>query len=382
MSVVAMRANLSEADIRRLVKGENPEERALAARKICQRVDAPTLSPEEREAANAIIAMIADDAVALVRRALAVTLRRSQHLPRDIAKKLAADIDSIAVPVISGSPVFDDADLIEIIKSQGASKQCAVGAREHVSGAVVTEIVAHACEQAVGVTAANDGAEFSGENYDTAFVRFCESQTVMDAFVARSSLPVEFTEKLISRVSAQAMDRLVRDHALPAQLAVELAEGTRERATVDLVDQAGVAVDMRRFVQQLQMNGRLTPSLIVRAVLRGHIAFFEHTVSEMAAIPHSKAWLLIHDSGPLGLKAVFDRTGLPPRIYPAIRAAIDTFHSLEMNDSREARVTFRRRLAERSLTRFQGIPEEDMEYILARLDEDRIEPQPAARMAG
>lgn len=382
MSVVAMRAHLSETDIRRLVKGETPEIRALAARKICQRVDTPELTREERDAANAIITMIADDAVALVRRALAVTLRRSEHLPRDIAKRLAADIESIAVPVISGSPVFDDADLIEIIRTQGAAKQCAVGARETVSAAVVTEIAAHACEQAVGVAAANDGAEFTKESFEAAFVRFCESKPVMDAFVARSSLPVEFTEKLISRVSAQAMDRLVRDHALPAQLAVELAEGTRERATVDLVDQAGVAVDMRRFVQQLQMNGRLTPSLIVRAVLRGHVAFFEQTVAEMAAIPHSKAWLLIHDSGPLGLKAVFDRTGLPPRIYPAIRAAIDTFHSLEMNDSREAREVFRRRLAERSLTRFQGLPEEDMEYILARLDEDRIEPQPAARMAG
>lgn len=382
MSVVTMRSHLSQDDIRRLVKGETSEDRALAARKICQRVDSPDLTKEEREAANAIIQMIADDAVALVRRALAVTLRRSPHLPRDIAKRLAADIDSIAVPVISGSPVFDDADLIEIIQTQGAAKQCAVGAREIVSPKVVSEIITHGCEQAVGVTAANDGAEFDDITYKSAFVRFCESQAVMDAFVARSTLPLEFTEKLISRVSAQAMDRLVKDHALPPQLAVELAEGTRERATVDLVDQAGVAPDMRRFVQQLQMNGRLTPSLIVRAIMRGHIGFFEHTVAELASVPHSRAWLLIHDSGPLGLKAVFDRTGLPPRVFPAIRAAIDTMHSLEMTDSPEARIIFRRRLAERALTRFQGLPEEDMEYILARLDEDRIEPQPAARMAG
>jgi uncharacterized protein (DUF2336 family) len=382
MSIVAMRAHLSEDDIRRLVKGETVEDRALAARKICQRVDRPELSDEERAAANIIIEMIADDAVALVRRALAVTLRRSKHMPRDIAKRLAADIDSIAVPLISGSPVFSDEDLIEIVRSQGAAKQCAVGARETVSEAVVTEIVEHGNEQAVGVVAANDGATFNEASYENAFVKFCESQPVMDAFVARSTLPMEFTEKLIAKVSAQAMDRLVRDHALPPQMAVELSEGTRERATVDLVDQAGVATDMRRFVQQLQLNGRLTPSLIVRAVLRGHIAFFEHTVAEMASVPHAKAWLLIHDSGPLGLKAVFDRTGLPPRIFPAIRAAIDIVHSLEMDDTSEGRVIFRRRLAERALTKFQGLPEDDMEYIIARLDEDIIVAQPAARMAG
>jgi len=53
-----------------------------------------------------------------------------------------------------------------------------------------------------------------------------------------------------------------------------------------------------------------------------------------------------------------------------------------MDDTSEGRVIFRRRLAERALTKFQGLPEDDMEYIIARLDEDIIVAQPAARMAG
>ena len=383
MSLVTMRAKLTQDDIRRLVKGESPEERAMAARKICQRVDAPDLTEEERVAANSIIEMIAEDAVVLVRRALAVTLRSSPNLPKSVAMKLAADIDSIAVPVLAGSPVFTDAELVEIVKSQGEAKQSAIGARQSVSAGVVGAIVEFGTERAVSITAANDGAQFGDAAYEKAFTRFCESKMVMDSFVSRSALPLAFTEKLISRVSDEALERLVRRHALPPQLAVELAEATRERATVDLVDQAGVAPDMRHFVQQLQMNGRLTPSLILRAAFRGHMSFVEHAFAELGSVPHAKAWLLIHDAGPLGMKAIFDRTGLPARLFPAIRAAIDTLHTIEMEDSPEGRARFRKILAERAFTRFQGVPDEDVEYILSRLDEDEIGVQPAAaRLAG
>ena len=160
MSLVTMRAKLTQDDIRRLVKGESPEERAMAARKICQRVDAPDLTEEERVAANSIIEMIAEDAVVLVRRALAVTLRTSPNLPKSVAMKLAADIDSIAVPVLAGSPVFTDAELVEIVKSQGEAKQSAIGARPSVSAEVVGAIVEFGSERAVSITAANDGAQF------------------------------------------------------------------------------------------------------------------------------------------------------------------------------------------------------------------------------
>lgn len=378
MSLTAMRSRLTDDDIRRLVKGESAEDRALAARKICQRIDAPDLTAEEREAADAIIEMIARDAATLVRRSLAVTLRRSPHLPKKIALQLAKDIESIAVPVIAGSPVFTDEELIEIVRTQPAAKQAAVAARETVSKRVIVSLIEHADETAMGIAAANDGAEFDDETFERTISRFAQSQKVMNSFVSRSVLPIEFTEKIIARVSDDALQRLVRRHALPPQVAVDMAEEARERATVDLVDQAGVAPDMPRFVAQLQSSGRLTPSIILRALMRGHIAFFEHAVARLADIPHSKAWLLIHDAGPLGLKAVFERTGLPPRILPAIRAAIETYHSIEMGAGEEGRIVFRRRLVERSLTQFQGVPEEDLEYILARLDQDESEDYPAA----
>jgi uncharacterized protein (DUF2336 family) len=371
MSVIALRNRLTEEDVRRLIKGESDEERALAARKICNRVDVPSLTDDERAAAHDILKLISMDAAELVRRAMAVTLKNSRNLPHELAIKLAADVDAVATPVLVSSPMLTDEDLITVLQHSTTSKRCAIAAREEISPIIVHEIIDTGDDRAVGIAAANDGARFEDASYQRSLEEFGTNSDVMDAFVARSHLPLDITEKLIAHVSDEAMQRMVKKHALPPQLAVEISETTRERATVDLVDQAGLAHDPMHFVQQLRMNGRLTPSLILRTVLRGHVRFLEFALAEMAGVSHAKAWLLIHDAGPLGLRAIYDRTGLPPRLYPAIRAALDVYNALEMSDSAEGRAHFRRILAERSITRFQGIPDEDLDYILDRMDEER-----------
>jgi len=377
MTVVALRNRLTETDVRRLVRGQTPEDRALAARKICHRIDGASLTDVERAAAHDILELIARDAAELVRRAMAVTLRQSPNLPHDIAVKLAADVDSVAAPVLLSSPILTDEDLIEVLNGASSAKLCAVAARDKISPIIVHEILDSKDEAAVGIAASNDGAEFDEAAYQRAFSEFCECQPIMDAFVARSHLPLDITERLISHISDQALDRLVKNHALPPQLAVEIAEGTRERATIDLVDQAGLAHNPKHFVQQLRMNSRLTPSLVLRALFRGHVTFVEHAFAELSGLPHAKAWLLVHDAGPLGLRAIYDRTGMPPRLYPAIRAGLDVYHSTEMPHDGESREHFRRVLAERAITRFQGIPEEDLDYMLRRFAED-AQPMAAA----
>lgn len=372
MTVVALRNRLTQDDIHRLIKGGSDETRAMAARKICRRMDAANLTETERAAVRDILDLIAQDATELVRRALAVTLRDSPNLPADVAARLARDVDTVAVPVLENSPVLDDAVLLEVLDAAGPDKRSAIARRAHVAPSVVHKILDSGDEIAVGIAAANDGAEFDPDAYQRVFAEFCESRGVLESFVARSHLPLAFTEKLIALVSDEAMQRLVKRHALPPQLAVELSEGARERATLDLVDQAGLAHDSRHFVQQMRMNARLTPSLILRALLRGHLTFVEHAFAELAGIPHSRAWLLVHDAGPLGLRAVYDRTGMPARLYPAVRAIFDIAHAMEFPHDEAGRAKFTRALAERAITRFQGIPEEDVDYILARFDEDEV----------
>ncbi len=368
MSVTAMRAKLTEDDVRRLVKGKHDEERAIAAHKICRSIDQAPLSRKERQSAEAIMEIMVNDAAELVRRSLAVTLKNSPHLPRHIAQKLAEDIDSIAYPVISSSPSLTDDDLIEIVHSGAALRQVAVAKRKTLAAKVVGTLTSEGREVAVATVARNDGAVFDKQAFDTTLARFGDRTKVTDALIERKALPVHVTEKLVSLITDEAMSRLVKRHELPPQLAVELAEGTRERATIDLVDQAAQTKDMQRFVQQLHLNGRLSPSIILRGLCTGHIRFVEWALAELAAVPHQRAWLMVHDAGALGLRAVYERAGLPQRLFPAFRASIDIYHEMEYDGGSKDRERFKSRMIQRVLTQFHALPREELDYLLDKLD--------------
>ncbi|MFY7720010.1 MAG: hypothetical protein ACOVQF_09555, partial [Brevundimonas sp.] len=101
--MTAYRARLTETDIRRLIKATDADERAAATHKLCRSMDKAELQGEDRESAQKILRMLAQDAAELVRRAMAVTLKSSDLIPRDVARKLAADVDSVALPVIGFS---------------------------------------------------------------------------------------------------------------------------------------------------------------------------------------------------------------------------------------------------------------------------------------
>lgn len=368
MTIATMRGTLTQDDIRRLVKGESPEQRALATRKICEQIGDRKLSETDRVFAGKILEHLADDAAELVRKSLAVTLKNSPNLPHDLAVRLAKDVDAVATPVLQGSPVLTEEDLVEIVLAGSPGKQVAIANREEV-GEGLTEVIAmYGCRDAVEAVSLNEGAAFSDDAYAGVLNRFEDDDGVKSALIDRSSLPVHICEKLVSVVAGELFDRLVNKHELPPQLAIEIATGARERATLDLVEQAGVSSDPERFAQQLHLSGHLTPSLLMRAICLGYMPFVEHAMAELAGVPRSKAWLMIHDAGTLGLKTVFERAGLPASMFAAFRMAIEVYHMSERDGAADDRKRHRRLLIERVLTRFQAIPKSDLEYLLEKLD--------------
>lgn len=362
------RAALTDADIRMLVKGATPDERALAAHKLCRSIDRTVLSEDERQIAHDILRVMAADAAELVRRAMAVTLKNSLALPPDVAMRLARDVESVSLPIISFSPVFTDADLAEIVKVGGPVRQMAVAKRPKLSSKITTMLVEQGGEDVVATVCANDNARFSEVTLQKALDRFAKSEQVLQAVAYRSALPLAVTERLIDMVGEQLRDHILSAHALSPERTMELILGAKERATIDLVDQAGRTSDPKAFVAHLNKMGRLSPSLILRALAHGHMTFFEWAVAELAGVPHHRTWLMIHDAGPLGLKAICERAGLPPRLYSAFRAGVDAFHGLEFDGGAHDRERFQEHMIQRFLTSTHVASREDSEYLLERMD--------------
>ena len=380
--MATVRAALTDDDLRMLVKGPTPDERALAAHKLCRAMDRDDLSRQELAQAHEILRLMAKDATELVRRALAVTLKASPVLPRDVALKLARDVDSIAVPVLNFSPAFSDEDLIDIARTGGPVRQSAIAKRHNLAPSIATALVEVGCEEAVRLTCANDNASLDEPSLQTAINRYEKSQPVLTAIAYRKVLPLAVTERLISMVSDQVRRHLVENHSISANAAQQIAVAAGERAVIDLVDQAGRAGDIGAFVAHLNRNGRLTPSLLLRALAQGQMALFEWGISELSGVPHHRTWLMIHDAGPLGLKAIYERAGLPARLFPAFRSGVDTFHAMNADGAGRDKERFQERMLQRFLTQPQPAPREDVDYLLEKMDRMAAAARGAKRAGG
>ncbi len=369
-STIPSRTALSDVDIKRLVKSENADDRAVATHKICRVMEKSDMTDADRKAAQEIIRMLAQDAAELVRRALSVTLRTSDLLPHDVALKLAQDVTTVAVPVLTHSPLFSDEDLSVIIRSGGPVRQVAIAKRETLSEVVTTTLAESAVEEAVVIACANDNAKFSDGGMNRVMDRFGTSEVLHSVLVNRKLLPVSVSERLVHIVSAALREQLITHHAIKPETAVEIVQATQERATLDMADQTGASMDPQGLARHLMATERLTASLILRALARGHMGFFEHALAELSGVPHERTWLMVHDAGSLGLRAIYDRAGLPGRLFQTFRIAIDTWHGLMSEAGHLEPTRFQERLIERFLTQVPFAPREDLIYLYERLDRD------------
>ena len=358
---------LTQEDIRTLVKGAT-DERAAAANKLCRVIESLPIDDAERDVAAEILRIMAADAAEMVRRALAVTLKASPMVPRDVALRLARDVETIALPMLTFSPAFEDADLADIVRLGGPVRQLAIAKRPVLARPVTDAIAEHGGERAVVEACANDNADFAENALARILSRFEEHEKVLAAVAYRAVLPLSVTERLIGMVGEELREHLLNSHGVDPQTALQIVLDTTERATVDLVDQAGATADVPAFVSHLAATGRLTPSLLLRAMAHGHVKFFEWGVAELAGVPHHRTWLMIHDAGPLGLRAIYERAGLPARLFPAFRAAVDTFHSMEFDGGARDLERFQERMLQRFLTQPQSASREDVGYLLDKMD--------------
>jgi uncharacterized protein (DUF2336 family) len=364
MTVLMLRARVTQADVLMLARSEPAKARAQAAHKICLKIADGGLPPEDRRAADEVVRIIAADRAQMVRKALAVALAETPHLPRDVAVRLARDIDEIAAPVLEGSPVFTEQDLIAVVRTGSTRKQCAIARRKTVAAPVVEAIIDHGGEEAVAALARNDGARLDAQGMASALRRFGARAALTEALIDRASLPPSVAERLVPLVTDETLQRLARRHPLPPQLAVELAG----RGAIDVLDQAGCAIDAGALVEELHLDGSLTPTLMLRGLCLGHMSFFEHAMAELADVPHSKAWVLIHDSGPSALRTLFERTGAPARFLTPIRAAVELRREIERDGAPRDPERISRIMIERLLSRAVGLAREDMDYLLGKLD--------------
>jgi len=358
---------LSSADVAKLLQDPNIENRAAAAAKVASTFGDTTLTEGERKIAEDIFRVMLKDASVRVRHALAESLKENPDVPHDVATSLAKDVDEVALPVVEFSSVLTDQDLIEIVRTKGASVQKAVAGRKDVSEDVADALADTGNEEVVATLVGNEAAQIGEKTYDKVLEKYSDSDAVKTPMALRGELPIGVAERLVTMVSEKIRDHIMTHHEVSPAMAADLLLESREKATVSLLEGGQKSATVQELVDQLADNGRLTPTLMLRALCMGDTTFFEVALAKKVGIPVSNAYQLVHDKGELGLKRLFEVAKMPPQFLPMARAALEVADEM-LETGGDDREMYRQLMIERVLTAVENdVDTENLDYLIGKL---------------
>ncbi len=363
-----MEQKLNEEDVKRLLSNPTGDTRTEIAEKIASQHQG--LSVGERKLAEDIFRLMVRDAEVRVREALSRQLKENPTVPHDVALALARDVDDVSLPMLHFSDVLTDEDLIEIVQSQSPEKQVAVAGRHSVSASVADALVETGNEVAVATLVSNEGAELTETTLIHVADKYGENEAVGKSLVERKALPISVAERLMTKVSENLRKHLLARPDMTPEAAAAMMIQARELAVLGLSNSES---DVAALVEHLYRVGRLTPSIMLRAVCMGDLTFFEVALAKLARIKVENCRTLIHDAGKRGFEALFEKAGMPKAFYAAMRAAIDVSYEMEYDGRPNDRERFSRRMIERVLTQYGDLgvdfENDDLEYLLAKMNQ-------------
>lgn len=310
-------------------------ERTKAASILARAYLQSELSAEERGAIARAMLLLLDDSSSLVRAALAIGLASSPQAPLPIVRGLAADQPDIAAIILKTSPLLSEADLVDAAATGGPLAQQAIAGRKDLPPPVAAAIAEIGCAEACLVLIENIAA-LSPPSLTRIVERFGHLAAIRDAALIRSDIPVPIRHELVTKLSVALRDYVVARDWLPSARATDAAREACEKASVDLAGQTQQD-EMRALVAHLRDSGQLTASLLLRALFAGHSALFEAALADLSGLGGARVRRLVKTGE--GLRALYDKAGLPALAYPAFHGALAT---LRENASRDAAAQSRR----------------------------------------
>lgn len=341
-------------------------ERAEATSALARAYLYSDLSEDDLGAAEGAMIMLLDDPSPLVRRAMAEALAASEEAPPAVIHALACDQPEIAAIVLARSPLFIDAELVDIVALGDPPIQVAVARRPYLPSSVAAAIAEVGSAQACLTLLENPNATIATFSIDRMVERHGHVAAIRENLLARDNLSATARHALVTKLSETLAEFVVAREWLARDRAQRVAKEACEKATI-AVAAGSRAGEVRPLVRHLCRTGQLTAGLILRALLSGNILMFEEALAELSGLPLTRVRALVHDRGRAGFRALYERAALPASAYPAFREAVGALREASQLGEPGGTSRLKRRMIERVLTGCEEAPVGEIEPLLILL---------------
>lgn len=296
-------------------------DRAKAANALGRAYLQSPLSEEDRRSTYVAMTYLLDDPSPKVRMGLAQALAHAPDAPRALIVSLADDQPEIASLVILCSPVLKDRDLVDLIGRGAWYARAFVAARPHISSIVAAALVEVGEVQECLVLLDNASANLSPFTLIRLAERHGSHEGVRGALLDRPDLP------------GQARHLLVRHatDALTSSFLVRFSLG--EAKLLRISREAGVSAaaviageidyhEIPQLVEQMRVNGQLTPALLMEVLCRGKADFFAAAIEELSGVHERRVRSILATGRMHAVRALLESAGLNHSIAPLFVEAV------------------------------------------------------------
>ena len=304
--------------------------RAEAARALVAAYSDAGLDRQRADGLDRMVAALLDDPCLSVRRALSEAAARSLDVPRCVVVALAGDDATVAVPVLAASALLSEADLVEAAAAGDDDAQMAIAGRSGVPQAVATALADAGPRDVVLTLIRNPGAIVPSNVLRRILERFGDDAEIREALLDHVHHdPALHHELVLAGTEALTRFAMACDWLSPAR-ADNLRRESHDKGVVTIAARCRASAGPagpRALVRHLRAHGRLTPALLLRALLSGNGDLCEAALAHLSGLEPARAAGHMRAPDSLGFASLYAKAGLPPVLLPVFRAALSTLPS-------------------------------------------------------
>ncbi len=305
--------------------GKEDTDRIVVAKRVGQILSADDLPAAERLAAEGLARELVRDAIERVRTALSEAVKCAKFLPRDVALKIAHDVDSVACPFLEVTEVFSDTDWRQLVMTISRGARIAVARRTSMSEGLALALAEVGDSVVADVLVDNQAAPMAAPVCYTLIELFEDSSWILDRLAERGSLDEEVVAKLIVKVSATARDKLTATYGLPDHVASVVSEA--ELLALQGLIREAPENSLLVLAKRLGREKKLTPLIVLSLFREEGFPFFEAALAVLSGARLERARTVVRYEGPEAVAKLLERASIPPAMYDdfwgAIQAARD-----------------------------------------------------------
>ena len=312
-------------DLLELARDRSTDARERLLMGVLSLCDAHPPAGELSPVLGEIFLTLARQAEREVRRALSLRLAEVDWAPRELVNVLAMDEIEIARPILAGSPVLQDEDLLKVLVEATLEHQIAVARRPNLGGRVADAIIDRADPATLTALASNRTAGISIDGLRRLVEHSRRVAALRSPLTRHPGLTEQLAEQMYIWVGAALRESICsrfqvdeRKLAALVQQAVDDAARADEHAGGPAADEPGRDEMERRLVDKLQTAGQLKAGYLIRAVRERRLGLFAHGLAALSGFSVVQIREALNSGTPEPLFYACSAVGIDRAVFPAL----------------------------------------------------------------